>query len=955
MKNLNTYGFSEDDYYKISKIITEESDKINSSIGILFFLLTIILFINKIFFFEVLNTDLVIYFNFFIGYMFLFLVLFLNRKTHLYNIILDILLVAIAVFFDFFQGHDNASILTLIILIGFQSIVIKKYSQVIKNQSLIVIATVLLAHITKSSVIALLDTINIIAYGIIGCTACYFLTHIRIDKRIAIYKKDLIITNDLINSQNEYQKLSIYARESDTIYLEYDIKNKAITFNEIFIEKYPFFKSNNNSPNNFIKNLKTVSNEDKNRMINFFDKTNNKIENKIEFEINVNRTYIFRMKSIFVQSKISKCLILIKDVTTEVTSKRQFETQLKLQDYQLSDYYANFIYNLTSDKLVKLSGNSKLINIFEIGDNNFTINKKVSELIPFKEDRINFLKNFEHQIIENRISNNNNSFDIELTTIIEKDFVYIKLQNQIVTNPLNFDKLIMINVKDRTINYHLEHLLNNIVKYDYDFIAILNNFTKIATIYSGQSKVKKENLSEFIESINSSSKSDLLELIGDYDDVIQILKNNSYAQFIYETTDNLSKIIKIFKMENGNLSMIQSDITAYNEYDKKNLEQLQSALNTAKIASKAKSVFLSSMSHDIRTPLNAIIGLTEIALDNLKEKREINQIENYSLIRENSNQLLNLVNSILEMSSMEANKITLNEEVFDLEELITKIPERLQASLTKSNIQVKTIIEIQNKILKADKLKLSRIIENLFSNAIKFSNPKGVITITCQETESYSQMAKYHITIKDDGVGMSKYELDHIFEPFVTSKKNSNKGTGLGLSIVKNLVETLNGEISVISKEDNGTSFIIELPLALATFKKQKPSEGNSHDFKNFHILIVEDNLINAKILTKILEAKNITVYHAKNGLDGVNFYQSNKKAIDLILMDIQMPIKNGYQASLEIRKFDKEVPIIAISANTLLEDEKKSLNSGMNDYLHKPINKENLFNSIGRYYNLNQ
>ena len=385
---------------------------------------------------------------------------------------------------------------------------------------------------------------------------------------------------------------------------------------------------------------------------------------------------------------------------------------------------------------------------------------------------------------------------------------------------------------------------------------------------------------------------------------------------------------------------------------------LEEALETAQKASLARTVFLRNMSHDIRTPMNAVIGFTNLAL---KSENDMKKIRDYlSKILVSGNHLLAIVNEVLEISRIESNQIKLNEEPCYMLDVICEVETmiREQAEEKKQNFTV-DLSKIQSPYVYCDKLQIKEILVNLLGNSVKFTPRGGKILLQILQLESDKEgIGNYEIHVKDNGRGMSKAFMEKMFEPFEREQNSTNsgvQGTGLGLPIVKNFVDLMGGTINVTSKENHGTEFIIQLSHRLASpFSTEKQEENFHVDFGKKRILLVEDNELNREIAIAILEDVQLMVEEAENGAIAVQKVKNNKPGyFDVILMDIQMPVLNGYEATKQIRGLEdkrlSQIPIIAVSANAFEEDKEESLKAGMNEHIAKPIDEEELIRVLGK------
>lgn len=391
-------------------------------------------------------------------------------------------------------------------------------------------------------------------------------------------------------------------------------------------------------------------------------------------------------------------------------------------------------------------------------------------------------------------------------------------------------------------------------------------------------------------------------------------------------------------------------------YEQKQKEILAKALVQAKSAVAAKNVFLSNISHDIRTPMNAIIGFTALAKKHADNPAKL--LNDLNMITDSSEQLLRLLNDVLEIAWSESGKLQTKEDPCDLAEIFRNIQTILECRAAAKNLTFDLDLSglKYTKVL-SDSDKLNQLFLHLCDNAIKYTPINGRIRIIGELTDtSPSGYGNYRFIIEDNGIGISKKFLPHIFEPFERQENTTISGVhgmGLGLTIVKNIVEMLQGEIEVQSKSSIGTRFTITLHMPINELPStQSAEEIPVSPIGNQKILIVEDNEINLEIETELLTDLGFALDTAPDGCVAVDMVKQSKPGeYALILMDLQMPVMNGYEATAAIRKLDHPVlatiPIIALSANTFPEDIQKSKESGMNAHLAKPIDIPKLLELI--------
>lgn len=433
----------------------------------------------------------------------------------------------------------------------------------------------------------------------------------------------------------------------------------------------------------------------------------------------------------------------------------------------------------------------------------------------------------------------------------------------------------------------------------------------------------------------------------------------------------------VVKDENGNIvrySGIVQDIDDVKQKEQLNKEKLDAleeleksqvalkeALVEASAANRAKSNFLTNMSHDIRTPLNAIIGFTELALE---EYENIDTTKEYlERIQSSGNFMLSLINDILDMSKIESGKVTLSNEKCDIRDIISNMESIIESNLESKNLKFNVDLkDIEHYEVMCDRLRFNQILMNCVGNSIKFTPEGGTLSVTIRETANLGTKNNYELLLSDTGIGMSEDFLDKIFEPFErahSSTISKTQGTGLGMAITKGIVDIMGGTIEVKSKLGEGTLFIINIPLE--TYNKELDSMANYepvismdemiNHIKGHHCLLVDDNAVNRMLGERLLTSRGITLEQATNGIEAVEAVRNSEPGhFDFILMDIQMPEMNGYEATAEIRKLsdaNARIPILAMTADAFDEDRKRCLDAGMNGHISKPIVINTLITSI--------
>ena len=393
--------------------------------------------------------------------------------------------------------------------------------------------------------------------------------------------------------------------------------------------------------------------------------------------------------------------------------------------------------------------------------------------------------------------------------------------------------------------------------------------------------------------------------------------------------------------------------------DKKINQKLADAVHTAENANRAKTIFLNNMSHDIRTPMNAIMGFTDIAMKYHPKPEVENCLQK---IRESSEHLLTLINDVLDISRIESGKIKFAPIGVDIVEVADTVLSIMYGFLSNRNITFHTHLAIpETRYVLADAVRIREVLVNILGNAVKFTGDGGSITFTSDYlpgADDRHMIVRYRVT--DTGVGMTKEFLKHIFDEFSqeeSSARTHYKGSGLGMAISKRYVDLMGGNISVESEKGKGSTFTVELPLELTEADKvqKQASPGDSTDLTGVKILMAEDNDLNAEIAMVQLEELGIHITRASDGKEALKIFASNQPGtFDIIFMDIMMPKMNGYEATKAIRALQnrpdaRTIPIIAMTANAFAEDVQASLDAGMNDHLSKPIVMEEVIKTIAR------
>ena len=497
----------------------------------------------------------------------------------------------------------------------------------------------------------------------------------------------------------------------------------------------------------------------------------------------------------------------------------------------------------------------------------------------------------------------------------------------------------------------------------------LSQFAKDGKIVGGQfsgilkQMVVAEELEEFSRKINREAILKALEETPVYKFEMRLMIDGQAQYYRIKFTQDMDNPDKLV------IGLLNIDRQVRNEIAVGELEkeleyqnELREARDKAEAASKAKSAFLFNMSHNVLTPMNAIIGFADIAQKNVQDTAKV--AESLRKIKSSSDLLLSLLNNILYISQMENSDVEVKENPVDLTRFMDDITPIMQPLAQAKNIEWRVEIgDLRNRLVYADTLHINQVVINLITNAVKYTHEGGTITLKLEQKECGQEgTGMYSITVADTGIGMSKEFMENIFESFSREDRwevGNQEGVGLGLTIAERLVKLMNGGITVSSELGKGSTFVVTLPLRLQKTEEAspdggKPSNESLNSLEGKKILLVEDNELNREIASEILEDFGMVVDTAGNGAKAVEMVlKHGMHYYDAIIMDINMPVMNGYEATKTIRSLPddgKPVVIIALSANAFEEDKRKSLSVGMNAHIPKPIKVADLIGTLRKF-----
>ena len=386
-------------------------------------------------------------------------------------------------------------------------------------------------------------------------------------------------------------------------------------------------------------------------------------------------------------------------------------------------------------------------------------------------------------------------------------------------------------------------------------------------------------------------------------------------------------------------------------------EKLEARLTAAEDASRAKTFFLSNMSHDIRTPLNAVLGYTTLARKDGRSQEEIGEYLNKIDIA--GHQLLAIVNDVLEMSHIESGKMELQPEPIDIEDTVWAAGDLISGQMEEKDIRFTVSCDVKDRCVMCDGNHLDRILVNILGNACKFTPKGGEVQLSLRETAADKATGTYEIRVRDNGIGMNPEFAKNIFQPFErerTSTVSRTQGTGLGMAITKKIVDMMDGTIEVLTEQGKGSEFIVTLNLPLLTGLDPVPADPKpcacAERAKSTRLLLAEDNMINREIANELLSGMGFQVENAENGERAVRMVMESAPGYySAVLMDIQMPVIDGYEAARAIRELPEaglsKIPIIAMTANVFKEDEEAAREAGMQGHIAKPLDVDAMRRTI--------
>ncbi|MEG1642416.1 MAG: ATP-binding protein [Synergistaceae bacterium] len=664
----------------------------------------------------------------------------------------------------------------------------------------------------------------------------------------------------------------------------------------------------------------------------------------------------------------------MKDVTSEYITKEQLQSAAKMNLEPKGTLIASIVFDTKTNEIMEYSSHEKFINQIEIADAPSWLSK-MQNIYVREDTRQKIVKLYNSWNIKRNFEKGETiSYVDGLINVGEKREIWTRAYVRSYFDAHTGNIVAVGHLYDVDLEKSRETMLKALVDDMYEYILLIDVETGVvdnifnsknykSPLLKGQN-IKEESLDTIYSYFYPQERDSAIKKLS-HENVAKQMRGNDVYSVDFYVLDAVyngvrRKVWNYIWLNSDKKKIIcaRTDITDAFKREREQRETIEASLKMAENANLAKTDFLSAMSHDIRTPMNAIVGMTDMALEEMDDKISVENC--LRIIRNSSRHLVEIVNDILDLNRIESGLIVEEDSEFDVTQEVDLLIERFNHMMDEKNLKFTLDIDIEHKTVIGDSLRIQRVMDNLLSNAIKFTPNDGTIGLKIEEIEQKNnKLAIYSIIVSDSGCGMDEDEKDKIFEPFFRSKRVQDaqiEGTGLGLPLVKNIVEFMGGNIQVESKSENGTTIEITLPLQLVEcetrFVIHNDREKNEIDFSDLKVLLVEDNVINQMVAQKMLSHVKATVDTVNNGQEAYDkFIMSEQGEYDVILTDIRMPVMNGYESAEKIRASAhpdaKSVVIIAMTANAFVEDVKKSLQSGMNEHITKPIDIKELYRKI--------
>lgn len=663
-------------------------------------------------------------------------------------------------------------------------------------------------------------------------------------------------------------------------------------------------------------------------------------------------------------------VIIATDITESELAKKNFEQALE-NSSNYSNLVARGYFDLTEDKVIDYQRiKHEALDV----DNIDTYSGVLGVIIANPTDRIGgrlLRTKMTREDLLQSFRDGHDSVEVEYTRMFAgKAPIWYKTVISLKRSTITGNVEAYLYTYNTTSNALQTQIMNKLANMEYDIIGIIDMVNRTFFYYDVDSndnahpepKDYDATLSGRLYDVIPEQKASVIAAM-DLDQIRTSLDRDGSYYVRYGAVDAKGVLIQrevryAYLDETKDMILFcRSDITVQYQAEQEMIRHMHEASTAAAAANEAKSAFLSSMSHDMRTPLNGIIGFTRLALNETDPVRRQDYLEK---IKKSGDLMLNLVNDTLELSRIESGKILLEPKKVNCSMMMDEIMASAQAFAQSRGVEVSSDFEILDRCYaNIDRIKLEKVILNLMSNAIKFTRKGGHVTLTVKKIEPPINGCNTRIVVADTGIGISPEFISRLYEPFAQENHVESRGygTGLGLAIVKKTVEIMKGSISVESQVGKGSSFTVDLPIEIVSHTETPDIiiREDYSDLEGKRVLLCEDNYLNMEIARALLEEKGILVDCAEDGRTGTDkFSDSEPGTYDAVLMDIRMPAMNGYEAAAFIRKLPRPdaltVPIIAMTANAYDEDIKLSLESGMNSHLTKPVDPDKLYSELLKY-----
>lgn len=788
-------------------------------------------------------------------------------------------------------------------------------------------------------------------------------------------------TSENINELKQLEKRFSVASAQTGVYIwNYDIETRTLT-----LENNPesnFFQNSSfsNAPDSLIEN-NLIHPDDISLYKEIFQRIERGealISSEIRFRNHVTNEYIWHQVVFSValdnEGYPNSVIGTSVNIHNQKNAEKIYKQELQLLETENSATLLSFVYSVNDKKIIR---SKSKIESLQLETDLELLRNKLIKLCPNIEHKKLLLDTINVNHFINLSNEQTPEETIYFTLSADQDeSIWAEFNIILIKIPSTLEIFAKISMRNVTAEYISKAYVEKLSNQKYDYIMRVNYITgKYTLLMSEETKLSMSKIhftgnyhhdtrivSEYI--LADDELTAYLEAIS-IRNILQRFKEQGEFNILFRTKRMGGGIrfkrSHLFMHDETTTTFCMGciDITDTHEQEQERNDMLRQSLQIAREANKAKSSFLASMSHDIRTPMNAIIGMVNLAIEDQNNKEQV--AESLNVIKSSSEHLLTLINDILEMNRIESGKMTLNNEPFVLSEECTNIANTFKGIVIAKEQDFKfELINITADHIIGDISNFKRILTNILGNAVKFTPKHGTIHFRVyQEETSNNNLSLFRIEIQDTGIGIAKDQLPKIFEPFQREQTDTIKnieGTGLGLAIVKALIEMQGGAINVASEKGKGTTFTLHISYEKAEKQEIKTESKtvllSDINLQGKHILLVEDHPVNILVATKLLEKMGAAIIKAENGKIGLEKFLASKPGdIDFIFMDLQMPVMNGLEATKAIRASEhplaKSIPIIAMTANAFAEDIHNSLNAGMNAHIAKPITIENINNTL--------